>query len=574
MPYVLRSSTRNIENVPGVIQSVRLTSPKVSVPSWASPGALVPDLIVTDEGLTPHPFQDSIALVPEEFQDTPCTENLLTQDQNHFVENCNKFNNQIVNITLSPVENVSKDQGAFLEITEESHRRCGSGGNKAFSWTESEVAELCQPHFSHFIQGNHKGDALSASVRDCRLENHRPVTEGRSNLNCFNVSPLLPLFDLSSPDLVYPDEYAQGSNGQLIDFPEEVGDPISVPYAQENGIQDELYSSSNAASLQRQDNFEVSEIVSNSSSLTSCNTSSQSSNDLHCNLHEVSECDQQDLKLSTADQASVEDVGGGLPATLQPTQPQSNDEQDDQEEASQTHFESNKAARARVTILTEGLALDGKKCIRKEVVNAFICDLCSRRHATKESLEAHRRRKHKVTQGEESLRCHHCQLVLANKTNLTRHLKGVHGPDAKHECDFCGVKFGSKKTLAEHKERQHGEIPETYKSRRRRYAAPGSNDSKSRRRASQRKKVVSAGENEYVGGKESEDDDVPLLQKRVFKCGFCELVSQHRGNIKRHENIVHKGLKPFECEVCRKKFGTKDNLKLHKCRKGKRRQED
>lgn len=226
---------------------------------------------------------------------------------------------------------------------------------------------------------------------------------------------------------------------------------------------------------------------------------------------------------------------------------------------------SNQIKAAKVTILTEGLGADGTRCVTSEVVEAFICDICSRRHATEESLQAHKRRQHNAEGSRTVFTCPHCHLELANKTNLSRHLKGVHGPNATHECNLCKVKFSSKKTLAVHREKLHNIIPDTYKSRRRRYTNPCTPDLRPKPTVAKKNNTSSSWNIGEKAIDASEEDDVPLLQKRVFKCSFCELVSQHRGNVKRHENIVHKGIKEFECRACLKKFGTKDNLKLHKC---------
>lgn len=46
------------------------------------------------------------------------------------------------------------------------------------------------------------------------------------------------------------------------------------------------------------------------------------------------------------------------------------------------------------------------------------------------------------------------------------------------------------------------------------------------------------------------------------KCPLCPYSTPFLGNLKRHINL-HKGERPFKCNVCGKKYTLKQNLKRH-----------
>ena len=49
----------------------------------------------------------------------------------------------------------------------------------------------------------------------------------------------------------------------------------------------------------------------------------------------------------------------------------------------------------------------------------------------------------------------------------------------------------------------------------------------------------------------------------VKQCKYCEYSTKHSGALRRHVESVHLNLKPFQCEVCDKKYARKKELKLH-----------
>lgn len=52
------------------------------------------------------------------------------------------------------------------------------------------------------------------------------------------------------------------------------------------------------------------------------------------------------------------------------------------------------------------------------------------------------------------------------------------------------------------------------------------------------------------------------IHKRKFICRFCGIKMSSAGSLMRH-NLLHTGVKPFECDKCNRKFSRKDALKAH-----------
>ncbi|XP_056633672.1 zinc finger protein OZF-like [Diorhabda sublineata] len=63
---------------------------------------------------------------------------------------------------------------------------------------------------------------------------------------------------------------------------------------------------------------------------------------------------------------------------------------------------------------------------------------------------------------------------------------------------------------------------------------------------------------------ESNEKNNRRLRKTVLhECKMCLKMFKHSPNLRRHINIVHKGIKPFKCEVCSKEFATFSRITEH-----------
>ena len=112
--------------------------------------------------------------------------------------------------------------------------------------------------------------------------------------------------------------------------------------------------------------------------------------------------------------------------------------------------------------------------------HAYDCDMCSFKGKNKNSLNVHKRLKHKIkhkcdecefeaevlryvtlhqrqTHSTEQLECPICFAKYQHNTSLTRHKRSAHGPDGNHICEKCNQAFKLKETLRVHLGRIHGE---------------------------------------------------------------------------------------------------------------------
>ena len=54
-----------------------------------------------------------------------------------------------------------------------------------------------------------------------------------------------------------------------------------------------------------------------------------------------------------------------------------------------------------------------------------------------------------------------------------------------------------------------------------------------------------------------------IVTRRNNRCSFCGNLFSRADHKKQHENLVHKGIKEFDCSLCGKKFGNKQGKEYH-----------
>nr|XP_018916011.1 PREDICTED: PR domain zinc finger protein 5-like isoform X1 [Bemisia tabaci] len=160
------------------------------------------------------------------------------------------------------------------------------------------------------------------------------------------------------------------------------------------------------------------------------------------------------------------------------------------------------------------------------------CPSCPRVHEKEEEFI-----RHLVLHDQpKSFVCHECGFQTTRDPLLRRHIRVVHMKARDHKCDFCGLAFGSRRTLSDHRRRHTGERPWVCKV-----------CSKTFPNATCLYKH-----------KQSHTDYFP------FSCDWpgCDAKARTRGRLETHMGI-HTGAKPYPCSICPKAFRRSGDLKKH-----------
>ena len=145
-----------------------------------------------------------------------------------------------------------------------------------------------------------------------------------------------------------------------------------------------------------------------------------------------------------------------------------------------------------------------------------------------------------VHEGEKSHVCHYCEKSFAEKSTMQRHVSAIHEKKKPHACNLCEKAFGYKSALVSHIKNVHEGL--------RPHKCPICPASFVDKRTLQ-----THVDTQHLG-KEKED--------RVI-CELCNCSFYSKYTLDAHIKKVHEGIKPFECEHCDEKFGSKDNLTRH-----------
>ena len=138
----------------------------------------------------------------------------------------------------------------------------------------------------------------------------------------------------------------------------------------------------------------------------------------------------------------------------------------------------------------------------------YDCDQCDKEFNTTENLQRHKKSAHLGLTYE----CEECGVTLNSKQSLAMHIKGVHRKIKDKKCDMCDKSFSLHATLIQHKANVH-----------------------------------------------TKDED-----REVFECDKCDKTFYHVGHLKRHEEIVHMGIR-YNCDICNKAFTstTNEHMRRH-----------
>merc|ERR1712228_23375 len=129
---------------------------------------------------------------------------------------------------------------------------------------------------------------------------------------------------------------------------------------------------------------------------------------------------------------------------------------------------------------------------------------CGYATARKYSLSEHE----KSHKNERNEKCPHCGARFNQYQQLKRHIANIH--ERNHKCPHCDRGFGSARYLNIH-------ISKVHKS----------------------------------------------TKDKVYKCRYCRFKHHKKHKVEKHE-LVHNAERPFECDVCFKKFRRNHDVVLHK----------
>ena len=159
-----------------------------------------------------------------------------------------------------------------------------------------------------------------------------------------------------------------------------------------------------------------------------------------------------------------------------------------------------------------------------------LTDNCSWIGTSKDSLQTHKLKKHRVY-------CLKCDYSAASEESVDEHVKRDH---LGFECKSCDYKTPRQYRLDTHIESKHLKLE-----------FPCLTDNCS-----------------WIG-KSKDNLQTHKLNKHIriikIKCPECDLISNNRTNLRRHMDSVHRNIK-YSCETCKCKYTTTYALRKHECR--------
>jgi len=238
---------------------------------------------------------------------------------------------------------------------------------------------------------------------------------------------------------------------------------------------------------------------------------------------------------------------------------------------------------------------------KREIVN---CQVCGKK-MNKGSL-----REHMFLHTEATFQCRSCPRKFVTEAIMTRHHKFVHEDYKPYKCEICGKGFNNKCQLEVHSVVHTGEKPHTcdqcgnsysQKTHLRTHIKKAHEGIKMKTYVRQKVMCVECGKllqsrakleahilivhkgikmdqnKQLACGKcdklfssrqslqkhEKIHTTSTLDERRTISCPSCTTTFTLKENLRRHIRAVHEGIKPHSCEVCEKKFASKNEVKEH-----------
>jgi len=164
------------------------------------------------------------------------------------------------------------------------------------------------------------------------------------------------------------------------------------------------------------------------------------------------------------------------------------------------------------------------------------CEVCGSLFGDAGSLKRHAARAHKAATGKGPVFCSHCSASLKNEQNLRRHIAVCHSGSQENRCNMCSASFSSRGSLRIHQQSVHS-VPPAVKGR------------------------TPNGKGTGLPGRPR--GVVKPKAEKSYLCDMCTDTFKWKGNLKRHRELRHLQLRPFNCHICHASFGTKSNMRVH-----------
>jgi hypothetical protein len=173
--------------------------------------------------------------------------------------------------------------------------------------------------------------------------------------------------------------------------------------------------------------------------------------------------------------------------------------------------------------------------IQSHIYEPLPCSYCNKIFKRYNDLKYHIKRHEKAYDHI----CYYCGKGFIGKTAFEIHVRTKHTKEFPYECDKCEKKFASKFALKNHDLIVHTNnntfICEI---------------------------CGKSFKNPYYLKQHKRSHEIPMEERKKFKCTLCDAAFINRKGVKRHM-LVHTGELPYECTLCEKRYKDKRGLKTH-----------
>ena len=189
----------------------------------------------------------------------------------------------------------------------------------------------------------------------------------------------------------------------------------------------------------------------------------------------------------------------------------------------------------------------------------YKCEICGKGCNSKYNLQIHS----VVHTGEKPYTCDQCGNSYTQKSHLKTHIKKAHeGVKMKKYirqkvmCPQCGKMFQAKSKLRVHIKVVHEGIPIEE------LGVAASNHNRNQQLACGKcdKRFFNK---QSLRTHERQHTTTSVEERKTLPCPSCPLMFTLPINLKRHIKRVHEGIKNHQCDVCEKKFASKNEVKEH-----------